>query len=204
MLLEQLAGPPEQRVSPVLRTRIAAADSTALAKARAGGLSIRPIAAGSNFLRAQCVATVKACAGEHVRLLLPFAQQIAILNLAGGAIGDVEMADVARFPNLVRLRLDRTRVTDAGIAHVRTLQHLEYLNLHGTRVGDAGLMHLAGLGNLRALYLWQSAATPAGVERLRAGLPKVRVDLGISQAQADSIRAHARSDSVRTTAEKTK
>jgi hypothetical protein len=80
---------------------------------------------------------------------------------------------------------------------VRTLQHLEYLNLHGTRVGDAGLVHLAGLRNLRALYLWQSAATPAGVERLRAGLPKVRVDLGISQREADSIRAQAKVDSVR-------
>ena len=201
MLLEQLAGPPEQRVSPVLRTRIAAADSTALAKARAGGLSIRPIAAGSNFLRAQCVATVKACAGEHVRLLLPFAPQIAILNLADGAIGDAEMADVARFPNLVRLRLERTQVTDAGVAHVRTLEHLEYLNLHGTRVGDPGLIHLADLRNLRALYLWQSAASPAGVERLHAALPKVRVDLGISQREADSIRAQAKADSVRVAAE---
>ena len=204
MLLEQLAGPPAQRVAPVLRTRIAAADSTALAKARAGGLSIRPIAAGSNFLRAQCQATVRVCGSEHIRLLLPFAPQIAILNLADGAIGDAEMADVARFPNLVRLRLDRTRVTDAGIAHVRTLQHLEYLNLHGTRVGDAGLMHLAGLRNLRALYLWQSAATAAGIDRLQAGLPKVRADLGISQAQAESIRAQAKSDSVRLMAEKLK
>ena len=201
MLIEQLAGPPEQRVSPVLRTRIAAADSTALAKARAGGLSIRPVAAGSNFLRAQCVATVKACAGEHVRLLLPFAPQIAILNLADGAIGDAEMADVARFPNLVRLRLERTQVTDAGVAHVRTLEHLEYLNLHGTRVGDSGLIHLADLRNLRALYLWQSAASPAGVERLHAALPKVRVDLGISQREADSIRAQAKADSVRVAAE---
>jgi uncharacterized membrane protein len=204
MLLEQLAGPPAQRVSPVLRTPIAAADSTALAKARAGGLSIRPIAAGSNFLRAGCVATVKACGGEHVRLLLPFAQQIAILNLADGAIGDAEMADIARFPNLVRLRLDGTRVTDLGLAHMRALQHLEYLNLHGTRVGDAGLRHLAGLRNLRALYLWQSAATPEGIERLRAELPKVRADLGISQREADSIRAQAKVDSVRVAAEKPK
>ena len=92
----------------------------------------------------------------------------------------------------------------AGIAHVRTLQNLEYLNLHGTRVGDAGLVHLAGLRNLRALYLWQSAATAAGVERLRAGLPKVRVDLGISQREADSIRAQEQVDSVRVAAEKPK
>ena len=203
-LLEQLAGPPEQRVPPVLRLGIAAADSTALARARAGGLAIRPIAAGSNFLRAKCQATVKACGGEHLRLLGPLAPQIAILDLAGGAIGDAEMADVARFPHLVRLHLERTPVTDADIAHLRTLQHLEYLNLHGTRVGDGGLVHLAGLRNLRSLYLWQSAATPAGVGRLQAQLPKVRVDLGITQAQADSIRAQAKTDSARRTAEKVK
>jgi hypothetical protein len=87
---------------------------------------------------------------------------------------------------------------------VRTLQHLEYLNLHGTRVGDAGLVHLAGLRNLRALYLWQSAATPAGVERLRAGLPKLRADLGISLREADSIRAQAKADSARVVGDKPK
>lgn len=202
VLLEQLAGPPAQRVAPVLRTNIAAADSTALAKARAGGLSLRPIAAGSNFLRARCAATEKECGIAHIQLLLPLAPQLATLNLSDAAIGDAELAEVARFPNLIRLHLERTRVTDAGMAHVGTMRNLEYLNLHGTTVGDSGLVQLAGLQHLRSLFLWQTAATPAGVGRLRAQLPKLRADLGISPAKADSIRAEARADSIRTAAQK--
>ena len=200
VLLEQLAGPPAQRVAPVLRNKIAAADSTALANARAGGLAIRPIAAGSNFLRAQCVAAVKECGLQHIRLLLPFSQQIAAVNLADAAIGDAELAEVARFPNLIRLHLERTRVTDAGMAHVRTMRNLEYLNLHGTAVGDSGLAQLVGLKNLRSLFLWQSAVTAAGVDRLSAQLPKLRADVGISPAKADSIRAEAKADSIQTAA----
>ena len=202
VLLEQLAGPPAQRVAPVLRNKIAPADSTAVAKARAGGLAIRPIAAGSNFLRAQCAVTVKECGLQHIRLLLPFAQQLAAVNLADAAIGDAELAEVARFPNLIRLHLEGTRVTDAGMAHLRTMRNLEYLNLHGTAVGDSGLAQLGGLKNLRSLFLWQSAVTPSGVDRLHAQLPKLRADVGISPAKADSIRAEAKADSIRTAAQK--
>ena len=202
VLLEQLAGPPEQRVAAVLRNRIGPADSTALAKARAGGLAIRAIAAGSNFLRARCAATVKACGVQHLRLLLPFAQQIASLNLADAAIGDAELAEVARFSNLIELHLERTQVTDAGMARVRSLQNLEYLNLHGTKVGDAGLAQLNALKNMRSLFLWQSAVTPRGVNQLHDRLPKLRVDLGISPAKEDSIRAEAQAESVQVAAAK--
>lgn len=194
-LLEQLAGPPEERVPPVLRTPVAAADPAALANARRAGVALRPLAAGSNFLRAQCTGSPESCGAEQLQALLPLAPQIASLHLGGAAVGDREMEAVGRFPHLIRLHLERTRVTDVGLAHLRGLQHLEYLNLYGTSVSDAGLEHLAGLGKLRSLYLWQTAATPAGSERLRQRLGRLRVDHGLSAAKIDTLLAAA--DSVK-------
>ena len=125
-------------------------------------------------------------------MLLPLAQQLASLHLGGADIGDAELQAVGRLPNLVRLHLERTRVTDAGLPHLRALRHLEYLNLYGTAVGDAGLASLGALASLRSLYLWQTRATPAGADRLQARLPRLRVDLGLPASATDSLARLAR------------
>ena len=56
---------------------------------------------------------------------------------------------------------------------VGPLEKLESLNLFKTKVGDAGLEHLLGLKSLKRLYLWQSAATDAGIAKLKEALPEL-------------------------------
>jgi uncharacterized membrane protein len=178
-ILDEVAGPAEERVAPVLRTEVAAADSAAVAAARAAGVSLRPLARGSRFLRASCVAAAEGCGAEQLRTLLPLAPQVATLDLSGSPLTDADLATVGRLGHLTRLSLSGTRIGDAGLAHLSGLRHLEYLNLYGTAVSDAGLDALAPLTALRSLYLWQTAATPAGAERLAERLPRLRVSLGI-------------------------
>ncbi len=190
-ILEQLAGPPEDRIAPVLRTRISPADTGVLRSARAVGLSLRPIANGSAFLVARCTGGDKGCGPEQVRALLPLASQITDLDLSGSAVGDAEMSTIAQLPNLTRLHLERTAVSDAGLAQIGSLRHLEYLNLYGTRVTDEGLPKLAGLTSLRGLHLWQTAATLAGAERLRSQLGRATVNVGSNRASPDSLGAAA-------------
>jgi uncharacterized membrane protein len=186
-ILEQVAGPAEERVAAVLRTAVPPADSAALEGARAAGLSLRPISHGSNFLRASCAAAAEACGGEQVRALLPLAPQITDLDLGGSAIGDADLEAVGRLDHLTRLSLDRTAVGDAGLAHLDSLRHLEFLNLYDTAVTDSGLAALEPLGSLRALYLWRTGATPAGAAWLTERLPRVEISLGISRVEADSL-----------------
>ncbi len=64
---------------------------------------------------------------------------------------------------MVRLHLEKTKVTDAGLAHLKPLANLEYLNLYSTEISDAGLAHLESLSKLKSLYLWQTKVTDAGV-----------------------------------------
>ena len=188
-MLEQIAGPPEERIPPVLRTSVPPADSVAAAAARATGLSLRPIAAGSSFLRVSCAAAVDPCGTDQLRALMPLAEQVAELDLSGATIDDADLVTISGLRHLTRLALDRTAVTDAGLAHLGQLEHLEYLNLYGTGVTDAGLEALEPLASLRSLYVWQTAVTSAGANTLSERLPRVTVTLGVSATTMDSLRS---------------
>jgi YHS domain-containing protein len=83
------------------------------------------------------------------------------LDLAGTAVTDAGLANLAAAPNLTRLHLERTGVSDAGLARVATLSDLEYLNLYGTPITDAGLTQLEAMPKLKQIYLWQTKVTPA-------------------------------------------
>lgn len=182
-IIEQVAGPPEERIPTVLRTEVPAPDSVALTAA-SEHWRIRPLAQGSNFLRARCHASE--CAGEHLQALVPLAQQLAELDLSGAAVDDGDLQVIGQFQHLVRLSLDRTAVTDAGLEALSGLRHLEYLNLYGTAVTDAGLASLEQLASLRSLYLWRTGATEQGAARLAERLPHIRVSLGTTPQQAGS------------------
>jgi hypothetical protein len=199
-LLEQIAGPMDVRRPQVLRASVAHAEQGALRRAAEAGLAVRPIAEGSSLLEVRC-GDLAACGPAQVQALQPLAEQITVLDLRGATISDEDLALLGALPNLTRLRLDRTGTTDAGLAHLGGLRHLDYLNLHGTGVSDAGLDALSGLDNLRFVHLWDTGVTPAGAHRLRELLPRARVDLGLSEADRDSLeRTFARDSAAAVTA----
>ncbi len=92
------------------------------------------------------------------------------LRLDGTRITDAGLAPAAEFTNLSFLDIERTPITDAGLAHLRKLTRLKRLSLYKTRVTDTGLSHLAGLTALKSLDLADTAVRGAGLVHL-AGLP---------------------------------
>lgn len=91
--------------------------------------------------------------------LAPLAANLRWLDLAGTSVSDAGLAQVAQMPNLVRLHLERTAITDDGLTTLAGLRELEYLNLYGTVVSDAALATLKPLPKLRQVYLWQTRVT---------------------------------------------
>src|SRR5947207_12496990 len=92
------------------------------------------------------------------------AGRIVAVNLRGGWISDVEMIELARLPDLERLDLSHTRIsdegmlnlkpapkvkelklfysewiTDQGMTAIKDWKHLRRLNLRGTRIYDGTL-----------------------------------------------------------------
>jgi hypothetical protein len=131
------------------------------------------------------------------------------LALSGQPITDEELRHLSALKELRHLRLDRTRITDAGLVHLVRLEGLESLDLahtqvtdeglktlarmpslttlgfDGTRIGDAGLTHLAPLRRLEVIYLAKTSATQQGIATFESASPERRV---IQQGLENLIR----------------
>jgi Leucine-rich repeat (LRR) protein len=113
------------------------------------------------------------------------------VNLRGSWINDVEMIDLARLPDLERLDLSHTRITDEGMLNLKAApkirdlklfysewitdqgmtaikqwKHLRRLDLRGTRISDGTLEIVSGLTGLEALDIAHTEVTDIGLENL--------------------------------------
>lgn len=175
-LIEATLGPLSTGGPTLPRAAVPAPDPAAIASLAARGLAVKPVAGGVPFVDVRVARSAASFGDADLALLKPLAAQIVWLDLAGSAVTDAGLPTIAALPNVIRLDLSRTAVAD--VAPLSALQQLEVLNLRGTRAADANLASLAGVKTLRRVYLWQTAVTPAGVERLRSALPRLVVDTG--------------------------
>jgi hypothetical protein len=119
------------------------------------------------------------------------AGRIVAVNLRGAWINDVEMLELARLPDLERLDLSHTRITDEGMLNLRAApkirdlklfysewitdqgmtvikgwKHLKRLDLRGTRISDGALETVSGIAGLEALDIAHTEVTDVGLESL--------------------------------------
>src|SRR5437016_4232483 len=119
------------------------------------------------------------------------AGRIVAVNLRGSWINDVEMIELARLPDLERLDLSHTRIsdegmlnlkrapkirdlklfysewiTDQGLTAIKEWKHLKRLDLRGTRISDGTLELIGHLTGIEALDIAQTEVTDVGLEDL--------------------------------------
>jgi hypothetical protein len=119
------------------------------------------------------------------------AGRIVAVNLRGSWINDVEMLELARLPDLERLDLSHTRIsdegmlnlkpapkiqelklfysewiTDQGLTSIKEWKHLKRLDLRGTRISDGTLEIVGRLTGLEALDVAHTEVTDVGLENL--------------------------------------
>jgi hypothetical protein len=86
----------------------------------------------------------------------------------GQTVGDEWLRVVTGLPDLTRLELSGTAISDQGVEPIGTLKSLERLNLCLTPVSDACLRHLAGLSRLRRLVICSTKVTGSGFSAVPA------------------------------------
>ena len=119
------------------------------------------------------------------------AGRIVAVNLRGTWISDVEMMELAKLPDLERLDLSHTRIsdegmlnlkpapkikelklfysewiTDQGMTAIKEWKHLNRLDLRGTRISDGTLELVSHLTGIEALDIAQTEVTDLGLENL--------------------------------------
>ncbi|MDQ3278382.1 MAG: hypothetical protein M3Q06_08640 [Bacteroidota bacterium] len=141
------------------------------------GAVVIPVAAGSNYLSVNFV-TVPDAGANQLEQLLPLKRQVVSLKLNDSRITDAVLTILAQLTNLRTLYLNNTAVTDAGLAALKPLANLQVLSLVNTKVTAAGLTQLSGIKSLQSLYAYQTGVTAADTARLRKLFPTASIDMG--------------------------
>jgi hypothetical protein len=88
------------------------------------------------------------------------------VDVATTSVTDAGLDSLEVLHDLRELSLRQTRVTDAGVVHLKSLGELRRCDLRGTRVGDAGLENLKDLKQLEVLDLGETQVTDVGLKSL--------------------------------------
>ena len=119
------------------------------------------------------------------------AGRIVAVNLRGTWINDVEMIELARLPDLERLDLSHTRISDEGLLNlkpapkirelklfysewitdhgmtaIKEWKQLKRLDMRGTRISDGTLEIVGKLTGLESLDIANTEVTDVGLENL--------------------------------------
>jgi uncharacterized membrane protein/YHS domain-containing protein len=168
--------PPSSAPTP---PKTGAADPAAIEALRAKLAHVEPLARDSKLLVVSFAAVAPDIGDAEAReLLRPLLPEIADLSLARSRVGDETMKLAARMPNLSRLDVRETGVTDAGIAALKGHAQLAELVLARTHLTDAAVDRLLELPALKRVFLWGSGLDAASLARLRQQRPELLVDAG--------------------------
>lgn len=119
------------------------------------------------------------------------AGRVVTVNLRGAWINDAQMIELARMPDLERLDLSHTRIsdegmlnlkpapkikdlklfysewiTDQGMTAIKGWKHLKRLDVRGTRVSDGTVEIVSQIPGLEALDIAHTEVTDVGLESL--------------------------------------
>ncbi|MBI3856598.1 MAG: hypothetical protein HY293_13005 [Planctomycetes bacterium] len=167
----------------------AAAD---LERARKAGAIVQSVIPGSPLLAVSFVSREAATGDKELAELVPLAPQITRLDLGRTKVTDAGLKLVASCPALTWVDLHETAIGDAGLAALKGLLQLRTLNLYKTAVTDAGLASLENLGTLEDLYLRETKVSEGAISKLGEKLSQTEIHSGFENPTADPGAATAR------------
>lgn len=165
--------------------KVASATPAAIAALDAALVHVSPMLPGDNLLTIDFAAPAsKTDDATAIGLLNAVKLQAGDLSLARTKVTDAVLDVVAQMPNLRRLDLRGTEVTDAGLAKLKGLSNLQELVLAKTKLTPAATEILAVMPGLKRVYVWASGLEIQGIEALRVQRPELAIDTGDTTADS--------------------
>lgn len=151
------------------------------------GIIVEKIADGSNALSVNFV-NVKELNASTIKDLNAVGQQLNAVKFTGLPVTDQMLKNMAAFPNLERIQLEKTSISDEGLAELNKFPKLETVNLYGTNISDIGLKNLE-ISSLKKVNLWNTKVSQQGIRSLMSKYPDLDVEAGqLSLKKPDSTR----------------
>jgi uncharacterized membrane protein len=139
------------------------------------GVSIVPVAQGSNFLQVNLI-SVPESAASLLPLLKPIEANIVSLKLSNAKLDKDAVAMLSAFSNLMTLDLSKTNLEDEWLKNVGECKSVVTLNLRNTKISQSGLEVLKGLDKLHYLNLYGTQVADA--DKVRKMFPNVQIEFG--------------------------
>ena len=149
--------------------------STARHRAESVGAIVVPVYTNSPLVEVTFTSSEESVDNRALGQLADLAPNITRLDLSRTRVSDGGLFAVGKCTQLTRLSLKDTGVSSKGIVDLKGCTKLRYLNLTQTEVSDDVVPHLARFKELEKVYLWGSKMTEDGVQRLRKALPKTQI-----------------------------
>jgi len=123
--------------------------------------------------------------------LSPLAENIIELEIGFSDVTNEGLAIVSTMPNLEKLYLQKTGISDDALTHLEGLNHLRYLNLYGTQITDTGLESLVDLPSLDSLFIWETNVTEEAADSFKE---RKLAQTGIEdwEAEIEALKARIR------------
>jgi uncharacterized membrane protein len=167
--------------------KVPPADETTVKALQQQGIIVDKLAEGSNLVSVNFV-NVKDVNEAMIRDLNAMNQQITALKFTGLPVTDQVLKNISPLPNLEKIHLEKTNISDAGVAELNKFPSLETVNLYGTNISDDGLKTLAN-NNLKKINLWNTKVSQQGIRSLVSKHPDLEVEAGqLSLKKVDSTR----------------
>jgi uncharacterized membrane protein len=177
---------PAQSISQPMAI-IPPADENQIKSLQEMGIIVERITDRSNAFSVNFV-NVKELNESTIKELNAMSQQLTAVKFTGLPLTDQMLRDMAAFPNLEKIQLEKTSISDEGLADLKKFPKLETLNLYGTNISDNGLKNLTNT-RLKKINLWNTKVSQQGIRTLESKYPDLEIEAGqLSLKKADSTR----------------
>jgi hypothetical protein len=114
-------------------------------------------------------------------------EQIIHINLSKMPIRDMDLSMITLFPNLEKLILNQTDITDKGIPSLKKLNKIRVLSLSGTEISIKSVPVLATMKSLEEVYLWHTNITEAEYQDIVKKYKNIKWYFGFSPSSTDIL-----------------
>jgi len=171
----------------LIRINVPPADENSVKTLQQQGIVVEKIAEGFNALALNFV-NVKEVNEAMIQEVNSMDQQVTILKFTGLPVTDHVLKNISILPNLEKIQLEKTNITDAGVAELNKFPRLETVNLYGTNITDDGLKAIA-MSNIKKVNLWNTKVSQRGIRSLASKYPDLDIEAGqLSLKKVDSTR----------------
>lgn len=114
--------------------------------------------------------------------LNPINEQIVHLYAAKMPVSDADVSWISKLPNLKRLNVNYSNVTDKSMAEIASMKKINSVSIAGTAITMQGLKTLLGNKNITEIFVWDTKIKPSAIKAISKQYAQIKIDYGFDGA----------------------